>query len=235
MIKEHSADIIAVIPARGGSKGIPKKNIRLLNGKPLVAYTIEAAIGSGAARDVLVSTDSEEIAAVSRNFGAKIIARPAEISDDTASTEAALIHAVEVIREERGFTPEYVLTLPPTSPLRNAGTIKIFLNHYLSISGRYDAMLTLTETYGDYWVKENDMFKRLFPEAPRRRQDRRPVYLENSAIYITRTQSLLETGSILGKNCTGFIISKTEAVDINSPLDLKWAEFILKTSIQNRD
>jgi len=222
--------IAAIIPARGGSKGIPGKNIRPLNGRPLLSYTIEAALESGVARDVFVSTDSEEIMRVAEASGAGVIRRPPEISHDTASTESALIHAVEFIGKNYDRRPEYVLTLPPTSPLRKAQTIRDFISYFILVRGEYDAMLSLTESRADYWIKTNGNIRRLFPDAPRRRQDREPVYIENSALYITKTEALIATGSILGKNCTGFAISETEAVDINEPLDLRWAEFLLKNT-----
>lgn len=226
-------DIVAIIPARAGSKNIPDKNIRSLNGKPLIVYTIESAIDSGVAKDVFVSTDSEKIAEVARRFGAGVIKRPADISHDTASTESALIHALEVIKKDKFWIPEAVLTLPPTSPLRSSETIRNFVSYYGAVSERYDAMISLNETYGDYWIKNSkNNFERLLPDAPRRRQDRRPVYLENSAIYITKTEALLKTNSILGRNCTGFVIDSIEAIDINEPLDLLWAEFVLKNILK---
>jgi len=221
--------IVAIIPARGGSRGIPNKNIQLLGQKPLLAYAIEAAFGADVADEIFVSTDSEKIAAVARDFGARIIIRPEEISDDTASTESVLIHALEVIEKEEASSPDFILTLAPTSPLRSAKTIGDFVSHYLSLADQYDAMVSLTEDRGDYWIKDGkSKFRRLFPQAPRRRQERNPLYLENSAIYITKTQALLKTKSILGERCTGFIIDDLEAVDINKPIDLEWAEFILK-------
>lgn len=229
-------NIVAIIPARGGSKGIPKKNIALLNGKPLLAYTIESAIASTVVKDIFVSTDSEEIAEVAKKYGSKVIMRPSEISHDAASTESALIHAIEFIGQEYNWSPDYVLTLPPTSPLRSAKTIKEFVRYFFSLDGKFDAMLSLTVHTGDFWKKDScGNFFRLFPDAPRRRQDRDPLYLENSAIYITKTESLLSTKSILGENCTGFIINEIEATDINEPIDLLWAEFLIKhIFIKNR-
>jgi len=223
------SDIAAIIPARGGSKGIPLKNIQPLAGKPLLAFTIEAALQSGSADVVIVSTDSTEIAKVALHFGAEVIKRPAEISGDRAPTEAALIHTVKRLEEERGWVPECVLTLQPTSPLRSAKTIREFVSRFRAFGGQYDAMLSLSECHGDYWARDSEgQIVRLFPNAPRRRQDRDPIYLENSALYITRTQALVKTNSALGTRCTGFVIDDIEAVDINTPLDLAWAEFLLR-------
>lgn len=228
-------NIVVIIPARGGSKGIPKKNIALLKGKPLLAYTIESAIESMVAKEIFVSTDSEEIAKIAIKYGSKVIMRPAEISHDTASTESALIHAIETIRQEYNWMPDYVLTLPPTSPLRSAETIRKFVKYFLSLNDKYDAMLSLTVNRGDFWRKDSQgNFIRLFPDAPRRRQDREPLYLENSAIYITKTESLLTTNSILGKRCTGFILDDIEATDINEPIDLLWAEFLIENVINKK-
>jgi CMP-N-acetylneuraminic acid synthetase len=224
----NSLELAAIIPARGGSKGIPGKNIRLLNGKPLLTYTIESALESRVAKDVFVSTDSEEIMRVAEASGASVINRPPEISHDTASTESALLHGVDFIKANHGWNPEYILTLPPTSPLRKAETIRKFISSFIPVCNEYDAMLSFTECRGDYWIKANEDFSRLFPDAPRRRQDRKPLYLENSAMYVTKTESLIVTGSILGRNCTGFVINEIEAIDINEPLDLQWAEFVLK-------
>jgi CMP-N,N'-diacetyllegionaminic acid synthase len=229
MATREELEMVAVIPARGGSKGIPGKNIRLLNGRPLLAYTIEAALEADVARHVLVSTDSDEIAAVALEYGAEVIRRPEEISHDTASTESALLHAVDFVVKTRGWSPGHILTLPPTSPLRSASTIKEAVGHYRSVMAEFDALLTLTENRGDFWRRDlQGNFSRLFPDAPRRRQEREPLFLENSAVYITRTSSLVETGSILGRKCTGFVIPDIEATDINEPIDLKWAEFLLE-------
>jgi len=224
--------LLTVIPARGGSKGLPGKNIRLLNGKPLLAYTIEAAFEAGITKNIFVSTDSKEIIEVAKKFGADFIERPLEISHDSSSTESALVHALDTISRIKEGKFNYILTLPPTSPLRSGVTIKKFLSHYNDILHEYDAMISLTETNKDYWIKDDDgIFRRLFPSAPRRRQDRTPIYVENSAIYITKIESFLKTGSILGQKTAGFIIDEIEAIDINNIIDLKWAEFVLKNVI----
>lgn len=222
-------NIAVIIPARGQSKEIPNKNIYPLNGKPLLAYTIEAAFESGITKHIFVSTDSAAVAQVARKFGAEVINRSKDISSDTAPTETALIHALEVMEKEKGLIPDLILTLPPTSPLRSAKTIRNSVDYYLSVASKYDAMITLTETRGDYWIKDSrGEFKRIFPDAPRRRQERDPVYIENSALYITQTKSLLKTQSILGTFCTGFVIDEKEAIDINTENDLWLAEMFLK-------
>lgn len=219
--------ILAVIPARGGSKGIPNKNIYPLLNKPLLAYTVEAAIQSAVAERVVVSTDSKEIAEVALQYGAEIINRPTELSTDEAPTELALIHALDSLTAQN-FTPEWVLTLQPTSPLRSSQTIRDFVAAFSDASQHFDSMLSVTEDSAYKWVKtEGHALQPLFPNAARRRQDRPPLYSEDSALYITRVQALRNTGSIFGRNVTGFSIDPIEAVDINEPLDLAWAEFLL--------
>jgi len=219
--------VVIVIPARAGSKGIPGKNIRPLLGKPLLTWTIEAARQAGLGEHLYVSTDGAEIARVATEAGAGVIMRPPEIAHDTASTEAALMHVIETLRHE-GKIFDMILTLPPTSPLRSAGTIRRFLDHFIEHGVGYDSQLSLNEHRGDFWVRAADgSFSRLYPDAPRRRQERQPLYLENSAMYITRVEALLATSFILGRKAAGFVISEDEALDINESVDLLLAEHLL--------
>lgn len=224
---------LIVVPARGGSKGIPKKNIYPLVGKPLLSYTLEVIQRAGLAdTDVAVSTDSEEIAEVARSFsGVEVVHRPAEIAGDRASTEAALLHALNVMQERYGVKYDAVLTLQPTSPLRQPETLKQFIKTYEEQKDRYDAILSLHEDRSDFWVKKGDgVFDRRDPAAPRRRQEREPLYVENSAYYITSVVALRETHSVLGRRVNGFVIPESEGIDINEPVDLVIAEALLRGS-----
>ena len=206
---------------------MPGKNIRPLLGKPLLAYTIGAARESGVANVVAVSTDCQETAEVALSYGAEVVPRPTEIAGDSASTEAALIHALNWY-SERGFPAEHVLTLQPTSPLRGAAQIRGLVESYFSSARQVDCLLSMNERREDFWlVEQGRTWRRLFPDAPRRSQDRSPLYEENSAIYLTRVRALRDTGSILGNSAAGYLISREEAVDINDELDLLWAEFLL--------
>jgi CMP-N-acetylneuraminic acid synthetase len=220
-------DLVIVIPARGGSKRIPDKNIAPLAGRPLLAWTVEAALQSEVSRAVLVSTESPRIAAVARQWGARVIDRPLSLASDDASTEGVLLHAMDMLANTN-WKPRYLLTLPPTSPLRTASTIRRFVTAFTACREQFDSMISLTEDRGDYWLAgEDGAYRRLLPDAPRRQQDRTPLYSENSALYLTRVEALRQTGSILGKSVTGFVLDPIEAVDINSPQDLVWAEFLL--------
>lgn len=221
--------ILAVIPARGGSKGIPKKNIYPLLGKPLLEYTLECAIKADVCEDIVVSTDSNEIMSIARNYKQIIIVpRPSDISGDAATTESALIHAINYLKNLYNKQYDAVMTLQATSPLRKVETIKTFIESYERNYDKYDAMLTLHENRIDHWVcDDNGKFERLYPNAPRRRQERKPLYMENSCIYITSVDSLLATKSVLGYRPNGFIISEEEGMDINEPIDIKIIEGIM--------
>lgn len=223
--------MLIVIPARGGSKRIPGKNIASLLGKSLLAYTVEAALASGVTPHVIVSTDSEHIADVARTAGARVVLRPDELAADTTSTEAVLLHALETLEAEQlRFT--WVVTLPPTSPLRGADTVRTFVERVRAEPELQDCLMSVTENRSDFWQRGADgTLHRLFPDAPRRQQDRVPLFEENSAIYITRVQALRETGRITGRRVRGLAIDRVEAVDINEPIDLKIAEAMLKERV----
>lgn len=223
-------NILVVIPARGGSKGIPFKNIYPINSKPMIEYTIEAILEAKIECDIVVSTDSEKISEIARKYSSIIIIkRPNEISGDFATTESSLIHALDYMEVNGNKRFDYVITLQPTSPLRKSSTISKFLEEFQKVKNVYDAQLTLHQSFSDYWtVDENGEFVRLFKDAPRRRQARKPLYVENSCIYITSAKSLRETNSVLGYKTNGFIISEVEGMDINEYNDIKLAESYLK-------
>lgn len=221
-------NLAIVVPARGGSKRIPDKNIVLLGGRPLLCYTLEAARASQVAARLVVSTDSPQIGAIALEEGAEVIHRPRVLAADASSTEAVLLHALDVFAAE-GFSPDALLTLPPTAPLRTARTIQNFVRAFETQGGGFDAMISLTENREYYWMRgTGGAYVRLFPNAPRRRQERTPLYAENSALYLTRSRALRESGSILGRSVTGYPLDPVEALDINEPIDLAWAEFLLR-------
>ena len=220
---------LVVIPARGGSKGIPHKNIYKIAGKPLLEYAIESMSGVAYDGDLVVSTDDDKIAEVAAKHEEVIVVkRPDEISNDTAKTEDALIHALQYMRDNYNKEYDAVVTLQPTSPLRTGETIQKFFENYELNIEKFDALLTLSEDRSDFWTKKEDgNYGRLFPNAPRRRQEREPLYVENSAIYVTSKESLLETNSVLGYHVNGFVIDVKEAVDINEFSDIALAESLL--------
>lgn len=217
---------LAVIPARGGSKSIPLKNIRPLNGIPLIVYTIEAAKHSKYLDRCVVSTDHSAIAQVARDNGAEVIDRPAELATDQAPTEFALLQVLEVLNKE-GYRPDYVVTLEPTSPFRTAALIdrciEAAVEHH-----EVECVMTVTETRKCYGRLEHGRFEYLFPDQPRRRQERRPLYEESSTVYVTKTSALERDRSVLGRTRYGLVVEDLrEAMDINEPLDFTLAEAVL--------
>jgi CMP-N,N'-diacetyllegionaminic acid synthase len=208
---------MAVIPARGGSKRAPRKNIRPLGNRPLLAFTIDAARGAGLGDATLVSTEDAEIAGTATRLGCHVLQRPDALATDAASTESVLLHALDEAARQ-GWHPKWILTLPPTSPFRRARTIRFFLDR--AADAGVDCLFSVTETRADLWRCDAvGKIIRLFPDAPRRQQDRAPLYKENSAVYLTSVAALRTTGSVLGKSQQAVAIDPLEGFDINSELD----------------
>lgn len=218
--------VLAVIPARGGSKSIPLKNIYPLCGRPLLVYTIEAARASRYIRRCIVSTDHPEIAKVAADHGAEVVLRPPELATDAAPTEWALIHAIETL-DEKGFKVDFVVTLEPTSPLRTTRLIDLCIGKAIEEPDA-DCVMTVKETRKCYGRLVKGRFEYLLQNQPRRRQDREPLYEESSTVYVTRTSSLFHYKSVIGKQIYAVIVEDPEEiVDINEPLDIVIAEAIM--------
>jgi CMP-N,N'-diacetyllegionaminic acid synthase len=220
---------LIVIPARGSSKRIPHKNIVLLRGKPLIQYTIDCVRDAGLFDLLVVSTEDSAIAKIAKLDGVPVFNRPLELAKDKTSTELVLLNTLDQYENDGNDLPEWIMTLPPTSPLRSASSLTSFIEKLDSVSKDIDCVMSVTENRGDFWSFEPDgNFQRLFPDAPRRQQDRTPLFEENSSIYLTRVTALKETGSILGRNVIGIPISNYESLDINTSDDLKLAEVLIK-------
>lgn len=223
--------VLAVIPARGGSKSIPLKNIRQLAGKPLLVYTIEAAKRSRYLNRCVVSTDDDEIVKVATECRAEVIRRPAEYATDQAPTEWALLHALDVLKAS-GYRPDFVVTLEPTSPFRTAELVDRCIAVAIERPDA-DCVMTVTPTRKCYGRLVGGRFEYLFPDQPRRRQDRTPLYEESSTVYVTRTSVLERDRSVLGHVRYGVVVeNRREAIDINEPMDLLIAEAVLAQGTQ---
>lgn len=218
--------VLAVIPARGGSKSVPLKNIRELCGKPLIAYTIESAQKSISINKLVVSTDHPQIAQVARDFSTDVIIRPAELATDEAPTEWALLHVLDELKRLYGFEPDIVLTLEPTSPFRTPQLIDRCVEVFETTEA--DSVIGVVESRSCYGKIINGKFEFLFPGQPRRRQERIPLYKESSTIYGTKTNILRQKKSVLGDILYPVIVSEEEAIDINTPFDFEFAEVYMK-------
>ncbi|AUS28881.1 acylneuraminate cytidylyltransferase family protein [Paenibacillus sp. P2(2022)] len=225
---------LAVIPARSGSKGLPGKNIRLLHEKPLIQYSIEAALNSGCVDEVVVTTDSEDIARVSSQAGAAVpFIRPAELATDVAKSIDVLKHAVEFYEQTKNQYFDVIMLLQPTSPLRNALDIKeaytLFLNNQadslqsVNLSGEQPYLLREMDN-GKLTAYLKDEREHL------RRQDLKELYALNGAIYIVKRDLLMNSDTLVGPHNCGYIMPRERSVDIDDEFDLKMAEFFWRES-----
>lgn len=227
-------NFLALIPARSGSKGIPGKNIRLLGGKPLLAYSIESALNCPLLDNVIVSTDSEEIAQIATQYGAEVpFIRPAELATDSAKTVDVVVDALKTLMKA-GKSYDAVVLLQPTNPFRPDGFIEQAIQHF--IAGNFDALVSVLPVpteYNPHWVFEPDKKGILHiatgeKEIIPRRQDLPPAYFRDGSVYITRTSILLHHHSLYGQRL-GFIeADPAYYVNIDTPEDWLEAEVKLK-------
>jgi len=216
--------IVSVIPARGGSKAIPKKNVVPFLGEPLITYTIRQSIESDLVDQTYVSTDDEHIAEVSRTTGAKVINRPDELARDTSSTEETLLHAVESIPD----SPEIVVLLQCTSPLRRESDIDEAI--HLVKNQNYDSSLSCCEDHSFYWKYEDDSATAVNyePNQRKRRQDLDHWYQENGSIYVMKQEILEEEQCRLGGSIGIHEMPKEMSFEIDTPEDYRIVEGIGK-------
>jgi CMP-N,N'-diacetyllegionaminic acid synthase len=217
--------VIAIVPARGGSKGVPKKNIRKLGGEPLIGYTLRVAKSVKEIDHLVVSTDDNDISDIAKSYGVEVISRPHEFATDNALTESALIYTLEEL-SKNGDSYDIVLVLEPTSPFRSASTIKKSIN-YFSDSG-VKSVLAVYESSENIGMIENGFFFPIVANAPRRRQLRNPIYIESSTIYATRVNYLMKSKTLVSDQWKALVVSDHEAIDINTENDFQYAEFIAK-------
>jgi N-acylneuraminate cytidylyltransferase len=221
--------VVAIIPARGGSKGLPGKHLRLLAGKPLLAYAVEPAVASAAIDRVIVTTDSDEIAAAARALGAEVpFLRPAALADDAATTEAALQHAVLWLDEHEGYRADIVVFLTCTAVFRRAGWLDEAVSRLTADPG-LDTVFVGLLTHKNYWRKLDGRFVRLAPDmAYGSRQTREPLYREETPTACATRANLVRAGRRVGPN-VDIIATDDDRVllDVHSDFDLWLAEQIL--------
>jgi CMP-N-acetylneuraminic acid synthetase len=218
-------NIVALIPARGGSKGIPRKNIMNIAGKPLIAWSIEAAKGCPYISRVIVSSDDDEILAVAKSLGAETLKRPEEFATDKARSEPVVTHALEILQQE-GALPEWILYLQPTSPLRTAAHLTAAAELLEKAGASADGLISVKE--GDnkflkaYRTSEEGYLAGVvnndYPNW--NRQDLPKIYMPNGAIYIMRAKGFLEKPRFWNEKTIPFVMTEAESADLDSMEDV---------------
>lgn len=218
--------VLGLIPARGGSKGVPRKNIRELAGIPLITHSIQAARDATAIDSVVVSTDDGEIAEVAESHGARVpFMRPSELATDEAPTAPVITHALETLHDAGEAYDSFVL-LQPTSPLRTATDIDEAYSLYNDSES--DSVISVYPTYDTRWKYTPEGAKKLnYTDADKRRQDRDPEYVINGAIYVTDVKQFFQTEETITGTTKMYEMTERESVDIDTPFDLWLAEQIL--------
>ena len=228
-------NVTAFIFARGGSKGVPGKNIRRLGGKPLIAWSIEQALAVKRIERVLVSTDSEEIAAVAREYGAEVpFLRPAELARDDSPEWLAWRHGLNFLKESCGSYPEAMIVVPATAPLREVGDLDRCLDEYEK--GDVDIVITVTDAHRSPYfnmVRANDdgSVRLVIPPtgAIVRRQDAPTVYDMTTVAYVARPEFVMTRDGIFAGRVRSVHVPVERALDIDTPLDFSIAEHLIRS------
>ncbi|HYA86308.1 MAG TPA: acylneuraminate cytidylyltransferase family protein [Nitrospirota bacterium] len=232
MYKDRSA--IGIIPARGGSKGLPGKNIMMLCGKPLIAWSIEAGLRSKYLDHVMVTTDSEEIADVSKKYGATVpFLRPQELARDYSTTFDAVQHTVEHYRNMLGNTFDYIILLEPTSPLREKDDIDNMIKELVENENHYDSIVSIGEVHEHPSIMKKVIGNSLVPfceelKLTTRRQDNQPAYFPYGVAYIVKTSVLLKEKTFYTSRTTFYKINRYQNYEIDDIYDFLAIENIMK-------
>ena len=224
---------IAIIPARGGSKRLPGKNTKLLGDKPLIGWTIEAAIESNVFDHVFVSTDSQEIADISKQYGAEVpFLRPEELASDTATTNDVITHLVDWFESEFNQTTSLIAVLQPTSPFRNAKHIIEAIEEMNDKSAK--AIISVCQLehpiqFCNQLGSDGSMADFINLENMKRTQDLKPTYRLNGALYIFDRDYVGRMQEIYSNGTYAYIMSSKLSIDIDTQKDFDLAEYYLKT------
>ena len=223
-------DMLIVVPARGGSKRLPQKNLRPLAGKSLLAHTAAAIAGAALTAPVLLTTDDDTIAAEGRRLGWLVpFRRPAELSTDDATTLATVLHALDWFRTEKGSDPNAVMVLQPTSPFRGAACLKSAVAA-LARRPDIDSVIAMTALQLPparlFTADANGIARPLGAE-----DGRRPVYAPNGALYLVRTKALRRQGTVYADAILPLVLDGARAIDIDTPADWRLAEAALAAGL----
>ena len=231
--------ILTIIPARGGSKGIKLKNLSKINGKPLVAFSIEHSLASKLINRTIVSTDNEEIAKVSEEYGAEIpIYRSIELAGDNILDLPVFEHMLTYLKEEENYEPEIVVHLRPTSPYRKAEWIDSAIKLLIENTSA-DSIRSVSEPsqhpYRVFEIKNKYLFPLMQDRHPEpyllRRQDLPEMYYYNCVIDVTKPRTIFNKKSMTGDKMLPYIMKPEDSLDIDKPMDLEFAKYFLKRRV----
>jgi len=217
--------VVALIPARGGSKRLPRKNLRSFAGRPLILYSIALAQNINLIDRCIVSTEDEEIAAVARSLGAEVVKRPPALADDFATTASVARHVLEQISAE-GKVPEALLTLQPNCPLRTVSLVQQALEFFFANTA--DSVITVTRNHRKLGeIQDRHFIPKYKPGI--RSQDMAPTYFENGLAYVSRASLVLKEGKLFGRKILALEVDPLYALgDIDTELDFQVAEFVFE-------
>jgi CMP-N,N'-diacetyllegionaminic acid synthase len=236
----NGKSVIAIIPARGGSKGLPGKNIRDLCGKPLIAWSIEAGLHSQYIDEVMVTTDSEAIAAIGKQYGASVpFLRPAELASDGATSYSAVEHTLNFYTTQQRRNFDFVALLEPTSPLRAKTDIDEMLEKLASLSEQYDAIVSLGQVHEHPEIVKKLSGNDIKPYCPElephsRRQDREPAYFPYGVAYIVKVTTLLEEKTFYPRRTTHKVVPRNQCYEIDDLYDFLSVENIMNREFLNK-
>ena len=233
MVKSHQK-ICAIILARSGSKGLKDKNIKDLDGKPLIAYTIEDALRSSYINRVIVSTDSKKIASIANDYGAETpFFRPEKIAEDSTTSEETLLHALEYLNEKENYFPEIIVYMQITEPFRPKHIIDACIEELISDSN-LDSVFAGNIKHKNYWIEKNGRFIKITEESQSAlpRQSKKAVFREDTGVMLATKAHVVKSGRRIGENVKIIPYEDDLAfMDIHSNFDLKLSNLI-KTNIE---
>jgi len=227
-------NVIAIVPARGGSKGLPGKNTKLLCGKPLIVWTIDVALKSKLVDELVVSTDSREIAAIAREAGAPVpFLRPAQLATDTVPTIDVVEHALGFFSVNKGVPFDYVVLLEPTSPLREDDDIDNMLRKLHASAESFDSIISVGQVSEHPSIMKKLLGEKIEPFCPglqmtARRQDNQPAFFPYGVAYIAKTKSLMAERTFYTKRCTHYRIKRYQNYEIDDIYDFLAVENIMR-------
>nr|MBA4405410.1 acylneuraminate cytidylyltransferase [Nanoarchaeum sp.] len=238
-------NVLSIIPARGGSKGVIRKNLKELGGKPLVTYAIACSLNSKLVTRTIVSTDDNEIAEISKKYGAEVMMRPSELAQDNSRAEEALKHVLEELEKKENYKPDVVILTQCTCPFRLSKDIDESIT--LLKSGGYSSVVSVSETPGHFHpyrikkvingelesvVKETGMINKILESDRYYVRQLLPgkYYWLNGAIYAILYNTLVKENNRYGKKCGALILPNERLVNIDSPADFDFAEYLLKNN-----